>query len=72
MAHNTGGRPARWGPRQPSRVHWPVTVRTALEQAAQTSGLSLSEYVVRELARSHDVPLAQPTPPGQDPLPIGA
>ena len=51
------GPKARWGPRTQQTMYWPVEHRALYEREAAARGLSLSEYLIRTLAKVHGLPV---------------
>jgi hypothetical protein len=64
------GRKSVWGPRSPVTIKFPVAHRDRYEREAAAKGMSLNEYVIRELATSHGLVASSVMEGGQ--LALGA
>ncbi len=65
----------RWGERSYVSVGWPKEHRSHYEREASKYGLSLNEYVIREMAKLHGLtvpPMTDDTTAEQEQLPLGA
>lgn len=71
MAESKMGRPAIWGPRKKHSISFPMPLYEKLSREASAAGMSLTEYVVLELAGSEGVELPDANR-NQHELPISA
>lgn len=62
-----GPRP-RWGKRRQHTMYWPSHHFDVYERRAHEQGLSVIEYLVREMAERHDLP----ADPNERQLQLGA
>lgn len=42
-------------PLDPSKIHWPRSHRERYQKAAAAAGLSLNQYVIRYMAKQHEL-----------------